>query len=140
MKTLLLVLLVVMVSNVACAADEPLKLMRTMDGFREAVPPPQNVSEQNGFSLKDVQGKEFLLSHLGGVARRMGVTTKGECLVLLTYLKDQDAKIRFIAAQAIEHVVHAYPGGMSLDDILKIDSDGHREMIRRFVERVASSE
>jgi hypothetical protein len=28
---------------------------------------------------------------------------------------------------------------MSLDDILKIDSDGHREMVRRFVEKIESS-
>jgi hypothetical protein len=83
-----------------------------------------------------VDGKDFLLSHLGGVARRLGVKTKAECLVLLTYLKDRDPKIRFIAAHAIEIVVHAYPGGMSLSDSLEVDSDGHREMIRRFVEKI----
>lgn len=114
----------------------PLGLMKAMDGFRKEVPPPQNTGEQNGFSLKDLDGKDFLLSHLGGVARRLGVKTKAECLVLLTYLKDRDPKIRFIAAHAIEIVVHAYPGGMSLSDILEIDSDGHREMIRRFVDKI----
>lgn len=112
-----------------------LELMKTIDGFRKEIPPPQTLSEQNGFSLKDVDGTSFLLSHLGGVAHRLGVRTKAECLVLLTYLKDRDPKIRFIAATAIENVVHAYPHGMSLNDILMIDSDRHREMIRRFVEK-----
>jgi RNA polymerase sigma factor (sigma-70 family) len=113
----------------------PLRLMKTMDGFRKEVPPPQG-TEDNGFGLKDVDGKDFTMSHLAGVARRLGVKTKAECLVLLTYLKDRDPKIRFIAAQAIESIVHAYPGGMSLSDILEVDSDGHREMIRRFVEKI----
>jgi hypothetical protein len=114
----------------------PLGLMKTMDGFRKEVTPPQTESEMNGFTVNDVDGKAFTMSHLAGVARRLGVKTKAECLVLLTYLKDRDPKIRFIAAQAIEIIVHAYPGGMSLDDILKVDSDGHREMIRRFVEKI----
>ena len=113
----------------------PLRLMKAMDGFRKEVPPPQG-TEDNGFGLKDLDGKDFTMSHLGAVARRLGVKTKSECLVLLTYLKDRDPKIRFIAAHAIEIVVHAYPGGMSLSDILEVDSDGHREMIRRFGEKI----
>ena len=116
----------------------PLALMKTMDGYRKEIPPPQTLSEMNGFSLKDIDGKDVLLSHLGGIARRLGVTTKAECLVLLTYLKDPDHKLRFIAADAIENVVHAYPEGMSLSDTQKIDYDGHREMVRRFVEKLES--
>ena len=136
MRYLFLALLVASVPTVLAAGAEPAELMKAMDGFRKMVPPPQNISEQNGFSLKNMDGKDFLLSHLGGVARRLGVKTKAECLVLLTYLKDRDPKFRFIAAQAIEIIVHAYPGGMSLSDILEVDSDGHREMIRRFVEKI----
>jgi hypothetical protein len=138
MNYLLFVLLAASASNLGsgAAAANPRQLMKTMDGFRAAVPPPRTLSEQNGASLEDVNGKPFVLTHLDGVARRMEVKTARECLVLLTYLKDRDAKIRFIAATAIERVVHAYPGGMSLDDILNVDSDGHREMIRRFVEKI----
>ena len=105
-----------------------------MDRFRKEFPPPQGVGELNGRTLKDVDGNQFLLSHLSGVARRLEVKTKAECLVLLTYLKDRDPKMRFIAARAIEDVVQAYPGGMSLNDILEIDSDGHRQLIQRFVD------
>lgn len=92
--------------------------------------------ELNGFSIKDVNGKDCLLSHLSGVASRLQVKTKVECLVLLTFLKDRDPKIRFIAAKAIENVVQAYPEGMSVSDMTEIDSDGHREMVRRFVEKI----
>lgn len=136
MRYLFLTLLVASVPTVLAAGAEPVELLKMMDGFRKEVPPPQTLSEQNGRSLKDVDGKNFLLSHLTGVARRLGVKTKAECLVLLTYLKDRDPKIRFIAATAIENVVHAYPHGMSLNDILEIDSDRHREMIRRFVDKI----
>lgn len=118
------------------AAAEPLALMKAVDGYHKEIPPPQGLSEMNGFSLKDAAGKDYLLSHLAGVARRQGVKSKTDCLVLLTYLKDPDAKIRFIAADAIESVVHAYPGGMSLADILNPDSEGHRQMVRRFVAKL----
>jgi len=115
---------------------EPLELMKTVDGYRKEVPPPQNLGEMNGFSLKDAAGQDYLLSHLAGVARRLGVKSRTDCLMLLTYLKDPDPKIRFIAAEAIENVVHAYPGGMSLSNILTPNSDGHREMVRRFVAKL----
>jgi len=111
-------------------------LLKKMDRFRKEFPPPQGVGELNGRTLKDVDGNQFLLSHLSGVARRLEVKTKAECLVLLTYLKDRDPKMRFIAARAIEDVVQAYPGGMSLNDILEIDSDGHRQLIQRFVDKI----
>ncbi|WP_020472972.1 hypothetical protein [Zavarzinella formosa] len=136
MRCLLLSLLTIIVPMVVAVAAEPAELLKKMDGFRKELPPPQTLSEQNGFSLKDADGKDVLLTHLGGITSRLGVKTKTECLLLLTYLKDRDAKIRFIAASAIENVVRAYPHGMSLNDILEIDTDRHREMIRRFVEKI----
>jgi hypothetical protein len=70
------------------------------------------------------------------VARRLGAKTRAECLALLTYLKDRDPKMRFIAAAAIENVVHAYPDGMSLGDIMEIESERHRQFIRRLVDKI----
>lgn len=134
MRHLFLVFLIVVVPTVFTISAEPEELLKKMDGFRREVPPPQNISEQNGTSLKDVDGKDFLLTRLAGVSRRLEVKTKAECLVMLTFLNDLDPKIRFIAATAIENVVHAYPNGMSLSDIIEVDSDGHREMVRRFVD------
>lgn len=120
----------------ARAEPGPQGLQKTLEGFRKELPPPHSVGEQNGFAIKDVDGKDFLGSHLSGVASRLRVKTRAECLVLLTFLKDRDPKIRFIAATAIENVVRAYPEGMSVSDITEIDSDGHREMIRRFIEKI----
>jgi hypothetical protein len=114
----------------------PVALMNAMESLRKDTPPAQTLSEMNGFALKDVDGNSFLLSHLSGVAQRLGVKSRDECLTLLTYLKDRDPKIRFIAASAIENVVHAYPRGMSLSDTLDIDSAGHREMVRRFAGKI----
>jgi hypothetical protein len=139
MRHLYLALLAAFVPTVIAAGAEPMELLKMMDGFRKEVPPPQGDNEANGFSLEDVDGKSFLLSHLSGVARRMGVKTKTDCVVLLTFLSDRDPKLRFIAAEAIEDVVHAYPQGMSVNDVLKIDSDGHREMIRRFVAKIETA-
>ncbi len=117
-------------------ATGSMELLKRMDALRKELPPPQGIGELNGRTVKDVDGRDFTLSHLSGVARRLGVKTRAECLVVLTYLKDPDPKMRFIAARAIENIVQAYPGGMSLNDILEINSDGHRELIRRFVDKI----
>src|SRR4051812_44695759 len=95
-------LLVALLPALPAAGSNPLTLIQAMDGYRKEVPPPQTLAERNGFTLKDAAGKDFTLSHLAGVARRLGVKTREECRVLLVYLKDPDPKIRFIAAHAIE--------------------------------------
>ena len=78
-------------------------LLKTVEGFRKELPPPANMGEMNGFSItKEGDGKHVLMSHLGGIARRLQVKTKMECLVLLTLLNDRDVRIRYIAAEAIE--------------------------------------
>jgi hypothetical protein len=135
MRTKFFALLTTLVASIAAASD-PLKLMQTMDGYEKEVPPAECISEMNGFSLQDVNGNDYTMSRLTGVANRLGITTKAECMVLLTYLKHPDAKLRFIAARAIESAVHAYPEGMSANDMLKADSEGHRTMIKRFVEKI----
>ncbi|MFN0017629.1 MAG: hypothetical protein ACKVP0_05165 [Pirellulaceae bacterium] len=39
------------------------------------------------------------------------MTTKAECVVLLPYLKDEDAKLRYIAESALEGKLKAFPAG-----------------------------
>jgi hypothetical protein len=135
MRLLILALLAAAIPSMTFAT-EPVELMKTMDGFEKEVPPAECISEMNGFSLQDINGNDYTMTRLTGVANRLGITTKAECMVLLTYLKHPDAKIRFIAARAIESAVHAYPEGMSANDMLKADSEGHRTMIKRFVEKI----
>ncbi len=114
-------------------AGDPGRVMRAMDGFRKKLPEPVGLSEMNGAGVDDIHGVTHPDSHLDGIAARLGVTTRAECLALLTYLKDPDPKIRRIAAFAIEGVVKAYPSGMSSDDIHKVDSEGHRRMVAAFI-------
>jgi hypothetical protein len=73
------------------------------------------------------------MSHLAGVARRLKARTRGECLALAPYLKDRDAKLRFIAAVALNEATNAYPGGLSFSCVIDLRSDGHEAMVRRFV-------
>jgi hypothetical protein len=115
------------------AEDNTEVLMRTMDGFRKKLPEPHGLGEQNGLGVADINGNTHPDSHLNGIAKRLNVKTRAECMALLTYLKDPDPKIRRIAAFAIEGVVKAYPGGMSSEDMQKVDSDGHRKMVQAFI-------
>ena len=118
----------------AAKDDRPAKLIEAMEGFRTTMPPARGLSEQNGMSWKEIE--PYIATHLGGVAKRLGVKTQAECLVMLTYLKDPDGKLRYIACQAIESVVNAYPHGMSVEFFADTKSNGHHEMTLRFVERI----
>lgn len=124
----------------ACGADKPGDVkgtpddaLRTVDGFRKKLPPPMGLNEMNGTGVKDINGDVHPDTHLSGIAKRLGVTNRAECMALLTYLTDPDPKIRRIAAFALEGVVKAYPGGMSSADIQDVDSDGHRTMVGKFI-------
>jgi hypothetical protein len=132
-------LLPVLVTALAFAASgptaraDPAAVMKSMDGFRTRLPEPQGLGEMNGLGVADIDGNVHPDSHLTGIAARLGAETRADCMVLLTYLKDRDPKMRRIAAFAIERLVQAHPGGMSSDDMEKLDSDGHRKMVRAFI-------
>jgi hypothetical protein len=116
--------------------DEPAKLIRKMENYRTNVPPPQGLGEVNGFTLKELE--PYTTSHLSGVAKQLGAGSRADCLVLLTYLKDPDPRLRFIASQAIYEAVDGYRNGIdsAADNILDTRSKGHLKMVRRFVELI----
>jgi hypothetical protein len=114
-------------------AGDPNAVMKAMDGFRKSVPEPQGLQEKMGAGIEDINGKLYLDTHLIGVAARMGVKTRAECMVLLSYLKDPDPKIRRIAAFGLECAVKVHPKGMAHDDMHEVESDGHRKMVKAFI-------
>ncbi len=106
-----------------------------MEGYRKVIPPPKDgMEEHNGPSVKETE--PYLLTHLDGVARRLNVMTKAECVVLLPYLKDEDAKLRYIAMSALAGKVNAFPAGASTESFTDMKSDEHRKMVQRYTELV----
>jgi hypothetical protein len=105
-----------------------------MEGYRTEIPPAEGMGEQNGRSVKELQ--PYLMSHLAGVAKRMGVRTRAECLALMPYLKDRDFKLRFIAQQALEGATGAHPHGLNVQCFIDTGSEGHRKMVARFDELI----
>jgi len=87
----------------------------------------------NGMGTPDVDGEVRPDSYLWGFATRIGVKTRTDCMILLTYLKDRQVKIRHIAAFALETVVMAYPNGFPAGSLDQLDSDQHRTMVEAFV-------
>jgi hypothetical protein len=113
--------------------DRAEALLKTMEGYRKAFPEAQGLREMNGFTIgPDKGGNRYTLTHLDGVAKRLKVTTRAECMALLTYLKDPDDKFRYVAAFAVEAAVKAFPAGMSTGDIQNVESEGHRRMVKAF--------
>lgn len=93
--------------------DAARKLLDTMEGYRKVDSSTErwNGGTQRTFCARD-RTVPFL-THLDGVARRLNVMTKAECVVLLPYLKDEDAKLRYIAMRALAGKVNAFPAGAS---------------------------
>lgn len=118
------------------ASNDSHALMKTMDGFRVKLPPPQDLNEENGCGTPEDDGEVHPDSHLWGIASRMGVKSKSDCMILLTYLKDPKVKIRHIAAFALENVVKVYPDGFPAGSLDKLDSEQHRKMVLAFVEAI----
>jgi RNA polymerase sigma factor (sigma-70 family) len=114
-------------------AGDPEAVMKAMDGFRKEVPPPQSPQERMSAGARDINGKVYPDTHLIGVANRLGVKTRAECMVLLSYLKDPDPKIRRIAAFGLNSALHAIRGGMAHGDMQDVESDGHRKMVKAFI-------
>jgi hypothetical protein len=116
--------------------DKLEKLLQAMEGFRTKIPPPQGLGEMNGKVLKSLE--PCTDTHLSGVAERLRVKSRAECLVLLTYLNDPNPQLRFIAVHAIYKVVDGYRNGIDsgADNILDTRSAGHLKMVRRFVELI----
>lgn len=119
---------------------DPQALMKMMEGFRKKLPPPQGIEEENGKGREDEKGEPYLYGHLRGVALRMEVKSKTNCMILLTYLKDPSVKLRLIAGFALENVVKAYPDGFPAPDFERVDTDGHRSMVQAFVAGIAKLE
>jgi hypothetical protein len=109
-------------------------VLDAMEGFRKEIPPPQGRAEQNGRPVEGLGA--YTMSHLSGVAVRLGVGTRTECLFLMTYLKDGDLKLRFIAIEAINKATDAYPDGWPLECLTDTASEGHRKMLFRFLEAI----
>ena len=119
---------------------EPQALMKLMEGFRKKLPPPQGIGEENGKGREDEKGEPYLYSHLRGVALRMEVKSKTNCMILLTYLKDPSVKLRLIAGFALDNVVKIYPDGFTAPDFENVDTDEHRSMVQAFVAKIAKLE
>ena len=106
-----------------------------MEQLRREVPPPREPREGLGRSIEQ-GGARYTTAHLHGVASRLGVQTRADGLVLLTYLKDADLKLRFIAVSALNRATGAYPNGWPAGAVTELGSEEHRQIMFRFIELI----
>jgi hypothetical protein len=60
------------------------RVVALMAKYRGEIPPAVGMAEQEGLTVEQLE--PYLMSHLAGVAGRMGVRTAAECRALLPYL------------------------------------------------------
>jgi len=117
------------------AGDAKSAVDAKMAELKVQLPPPTTISEMNGASFKDKDGKFFTATHLSGVARRELVPIGVNAIpVLLKYMDDDDPKICFIAAEALESITNLYPHGMTMNDMYDVKASGHARLVAAFQE------
>jgi hypothetical protein len=117
-----------------------MSLKQQVEALRTKLPEPKTLSESNGFCIKDINGAQITMTLLGSAAKQLVISNGIDAQVLMAYLEDKDPKIRFIAAQALEYKYKATPGGMSVDDIVSLESKGHKKMVQRFRQKIDEAE
>jgi hypothetical protein len=122
-------------SAMSAEPPERSELHDTMEGFRKTIPPDKRAFDAGtGMTVKGME--PYTLPHLVQVAHGLGVSTRKECLTLLTYLKDADLKVRYIAVEAIANATKAYPDGLSMEAITDTGSPLHTRMLLRFLDEI----
>ena len=109
------------------------RIVQLMEAFRVKLPPAEGLGEMNGIS--PVALGPYVPNHLTGIARRMKVTTKAECLALMPYLRDRDMKLRYIAHEAIIDATKS-TNGSSFDCIGDLESERHRKMAAKLADLI----
>jgi hypothetical protein len=118
---------------VAQERETKMTFLEKMESFRHKLPEPQGLVEMNGPGVQDIDGHTYPDNHLRGIAARLGVRSRTECMLLMPYLKDRDPKMRRIAAFALMDALKAYPDGLPSGSLDSLDSEAHRNMVAGFV-------
>lgn len=103
-----------------------------IEALRKRIPEAKTISQQNGVSITDKRGESFTLTRLSAASESVPCDTMKDCTTLLNYLEDDDQKIRFIAASALERTLKAHPNGMSMSEIDGKNPAFHQKLLDRF--------
>jgi hypothetical protein len=109
------------------------RVVAAMEYFRVKMPPP-TLEESGGKSYAGLSPDTIV--HLLRVARMLEVKTASGCRALMPYAKDRDCKLRFIAQHAINAAAKAYEGRVPPPCFLDLETEPHRDMVRRFGELI----
>ena len=110
-----------------------------IEALRKKIPEAKTISEQNGFSIQDKSGEYFTLTRLAAASLTVPDDTLPDLRTLMNCLEDDDQKIRFIAAQALERKLKVHPNGLSMGEIDGTDVKRHKQLIERFQTKIAET-
>lgn len=97
--------------------------------LRKEIPEAKTISEQNGVSIPDAKGVYYTCTRLASVANSLKLTSKEDALATLSYLEDDDYKLRFIAATALCTTFKTHPHGLSMSDVEERKSPRHAKLV-----------
>jgi hypothetical protein len=115
-------------------SEQPVKasIRKQFEQLRFEIPAAKTISEQNGISIQDAKGDSFTCTRLSAAADKLKIDTQQDAKITLSYMNDQDLKLRFIAASALKKILNTHPNGLSMSDIENKSSPGHTKLIDTF--------
>lgn len=121
------------------AASKPAPSSKdVIEALRKKIPEAQTMSEANGVSIPDKSGVYFELTRLEAAAKTVPCDTIADCKLLMRYLEDEDLKIRYIAATALERTLKVHSHGMAMGEIDGKDAMRHKKLVDSFEAKLRS--
>lgn len=119
------------------AASKPAPSTKdVIEALRKKIPAAQTMSEANGVSIPDKNGVYFELTRLEAAAKTVPCDTIGDCKLLMQYLEDEDLKIRYIAATALERTLKTHPHAIAMGEIDGRDAIRHKKLVDGFEAKI----
>lgn len=107
-------------------------IRKQFEQLRQEIPAAKTVSEQNGMSIQDAKGESYTCTRLVSAANSLKIETLEDAKLTLSYLNDEDYKLRFIAASSLNRILKTHPNGLSMSEIENKSSPQHAKLVETF--------
>jgi hypothetical protein len=83
-------------------------IAQSLESMSKAWPPPQGFHEENGFAIELEDGTRANASYLNRLARGLKVKSKTDALILFSYAREPNIKVRYVAFRALIYYLDAF--------------------------------
>ena len=135
MKPVTWVCVLVVITSVGTAFGG---VVEEMTALRNNFPKPEHLSQRNGIVALVTGGEAYVIVRIAAVAKRIKLRNTQDMIVLMSYLRDSDVRIRYLAAYILAQTLDVFVNRTPPQEVVKeLDSQKHKEMVATFARKIA---